>query len=225
MKSTGARTPDQLFKKHLQILKQDLQIPTKRTRLDVEINQLWQPFLEYARLAFPFQEYRLDKNNNKQIAEILKWIVADPSFNGDLNKGICLQGPKGTGKTWSMWAIQQMTQITPKETKYKIIRSQEITAQYEEGGWEAIKHYTNGNWLFDDLGEEKQEAIHYGTRSNVIQEILTARYANRLTTGIMTHATTNYTQDDLARQYGPRIQSRMKELFNFITLPGEDRRR
>jgi hypothetical protein len=38
------------------------------------------------------------------------------------------------------------------------------------------------------------------------------------------HCTTNLTGNELQQKYDSRVRSRMREMFNFIELPGHDRR-
>ncbi len=52
---------------------------------------------------------------------------------------------------------------------------------------------------------------------------------NRYDIGVMpfwyTHVTTNLSGDQIEENYGTRVRSRMREMFNMIILPGEDRRK
>jgi DNA replication protein DnaC len=56
-------------------------------------------------------------------------------------------------------------------------------------------------------------------------EILLNRYDNPQTPWHYTHITTNLTAAEIEQYYGTRVKSRMREMFNMITLDGEDRRR
>jgi len=63
---------------------------------------------------------------------------------------------------------------------------------------------------------------YFGNQANIIAEILYRRYDLN---NYKTYVTTNLNGEVLKEHYGNRIFSRMKELFNDIILPGEDRRK
>jgi hypothetical protein len=75
---------------------------------------------------------------------------------------------------------------------------------------------------FDDLGEEAVKTI-YGNKVNVMKEILQNQYERFGNTTI--HLTTNLNGKDIEEQYGSRVKSRMREMFNWIELKGNDRRK
>jgi len=75
-------------------------------------------------------------------------------------------------------------------------------------------------YCYDDLGEEPLSVSHYGTRANVMQHILEERYNRQC----LTLATTNHNVQELGEMYGERVESRLQEMFNLITLGGGDRR-
>ena len=77
---------------------------------------------------------------------------------------------------------------------------------------------------FDDLGTERQ-GKHYGDAANVMEQIILNRYDNTNAPWYYTHITTNLTADEIENYYGTRVRSRMREMFNLITLEGEDRRK
>jgi hypothetical protein len=80
-------------------------------------------------------------------------------------------------------------------------------------------------FVFDDLGTER-ESMNYGNRQDVMISIMSDRYELFVEHGIKTHCTTNLMSgEDIEKQYGSRIRSRCKEMFNVIDLRGEDRRK
>lgn len=115
---------------------------------------------------------------------------------------------------------------------------QQIERDYSKGGWEAITRFfenptRNANGFYenkpaticiDDIGTEIGEVSHFGTRVDVIKQLLYARY-DYLNRGIKTHATTNCSLNTLASVYGERLYSRMNEMFNFVKLTAEKDRR
>lgn len=159
--------------------------------------------------------------------------------NWKLNKGIALVGGVGRGKTKMM----QMFAINKRQI-FEVLNAQELSALFvrkgEQGGYEMIEQFRSIHrpdlikhednlWqervglCIDDVGTE-DEKVSFGNRSNVISEILAARYGNTKLLKCMTHITTNLGINGIKQKYGERIQSRVLEMFNIIELPGGDRR-
>ena len=154
--------------------------------------------------------------------------------NPSLNKGILLAGNCGVGKTW-------LVQLFAKNKRqvYFLRNAKMIADAFEQAGEEVMGEYevpfrnaSNDSSVFyqpfsglclDDLGTEDLKN-HFGNKKNVIGDLLEKRYAKGHV-GIMLHATTNLTADQLNAYYGGRVVSRMREIFNFIELRGKDRRK
>ena len=211
------------LQKHIQKFR-DYDALQQRRQLDLTTAEMTEAFMDLVTTTRP-GPFQIDEHNVEAIDQIAKWMVGDPEFKGDLHRGLLLQGPIGTGKTWTIHTFQILAQALPPEFRFKMIRTQAIAADYEKEGWEGIQQYLTGNKCFDDLGEEKQEVLNYGTRTNVLQEILSARYERLFTQGTITHGTTNYKLEHFHKIYGARVASRIKEIFNFITMGGPDRRK
>ena len=75
-------------------------------------------------------------------------------------------------------------------------------------------YYPSLNYCFDDLGIENT-LNHFGEKINVMEEILTARYDIK---HIKTHFTSNINSAELKEKYGPRLASRMRQMFNTINF-------
>ena len=149
-------------------------------------------------------------------------------------KGIILSGCTGCGKTTLfkifnfnfLWKCDnpawQLTQHNALIFSWNWCRS--IAMEYtdkEKGGFAALKKYFNGVSLFDDLGAENI-GIHYGTKADVMGEIIQSRYE----VGARTFFTTNLNFDELRKTYDERVASRLAEMCNWVNMGiNEDYRR
>jgi hypothetical protein len=81
-------------------------------------------------------------------------------------------------------------------------------------------------YCFDDLGLEN-ETPHYGHTCFVMAEILLSRYDYYHSFRMQTHLTTNLKSTEIEKQYGLRVRSRLREMFNLVAFPGdgEDKRK
>ncbi|WP_277111472.1 AAA family ATPase [Chryseobacterium taklimakanense] len=168
---------------------------------------------------------------------LLAWFLNDElvaeEMGIDLRKGILLSGPIGCGKTTLMKIMRQMPF---KRRNYNIISSREIVSEFMLNGYEVLETYSRGilrdhqriprNFCFDDLGAETTSK-YFGNECNVMAEILLTRYDLYKDQGIITHATTNLTADELEAAYGNRLRSRMREMFNLFGYDGtsDDKRK
>lgn len=168
---------------------------------------------------------------------LLAWFLNDElvaeEMGIDLRKGILLSGSIGCGKTTLMKIMRQMPF---KRRNYNIISSREIVSEFMLNGYEVLETYSRGilrdhqriprNFCFDDLGAETTSK-YFGNECNVMAEILLTRYDLYKDQGIITHATTNLTADELEAAYGNRLRSRMREMFNLFGYGGtsDDKRK
>lgn len=140
----------------------------------------------------------------------------------DLNKGIFLTGPIGCGKTSLM---NLMKFLASKEHKFSVKPCREISFEFIQDGYQIIHKYSNGNlyqsdpktFFFDDLGTENN-IKYFGNECNVMAEILLSRYDLFISKKLKTHITTNLSASEIEKQYGNRVRSRMRELFNLIAF-------
>lgn len=192
-------------------------------------------------LGFPFE---LD-DHNKPIFEMLCYYFSNDRLfvstatnaglkNPSLEKGIMLLGNFGVGKT----AFMKLFSSNQRQP-FRVAGAKYIANLFESDGQDAIeefnKNYKNAinaadcfykkesGLCIDDLGTEDIK-MNFGNRKNVIGDIIENRY-NLKTIGVFFHATTNLTVQQLNDFYGGRVISRMREIMNFIELPGKDRRK
>lgn len=179
----------------------------------------------------------LDQDNKFVFELMCLYFSSDPKFEelGDfrLNKGICLVGAPGVGKSWLMTLFAKNARQC-----YYIRDCKKIAAAYEKDGVETLSEYSKPlkaavndkdvfyqpqiGIAFSDVGTENVKKS-WGNESNVMGDLLFERYAKGLI-GPLTHADTNLTADQIEEFYGKRIRSRFREMFNWIELNGKDRR-
>lgn len=156
----------------------------------------------------------------KLIAYFLKDEQTCFQYNINLNKGILLSGPIGCGKTSIM---NIMKYLTPTEYKFFVKPCRDISFEFIQDGYQIIHKYSKGKLYefepkticFDDLGTENN-LKYYGNECNVMAEIILSRYDVYTAKRIQTHITTNLSASEIELQYGNRVRSRMRELFNLI---------
>ena len=80
-------------------------------------------------------------------------------------------------------------------------------------------------WAIDDIGRESM-VFDFGNKSDVVSKIIRTRYANKnKITFSSLHLTTNLTAAEIESRYDYAIKSRLREMFNYIVLEGNDRRK
>lgn len=215
-----------------------------RRRLTETTNYNIVKSLMIGRLTSKFNgEFKIDDSNEMIFELLCRYFGNDEQFlalahtvnveNPSLSKGLFLTGNFGVGKTWLMRLFQQN-----QRQVFFIKNVKEIADEFMEYGEDGMKEYIelkknavndtsafyqkHTGICFDDIGTEDIKN-HYGNKKNVIGDLIEKKYSIGAT-GIYFHATTNLTADQLREFYGHRVVSRMREIFNFVELIGQDRR-
>lgn len=190
-------------------------------------------------------KFMLDKNNERVFDLLCAYFSEDGGRflvlaaeleiqSPSIDKGVLLTGNVGNGKT----TLMKLFAKNQRQVFY--IRNAKIIADsFQTGGDEVMQEYkhkiTNpagdancfyqrfSGFCIDDIGTEDIKN-HFGNKKNVIGDLIEDRYSQG-NTGIFLHGTTNLSADQIGTFYGDRVKSRMREIFNFIELTGNDRRK
>lgn len=166
------------------------------------------------------RRFQIDDGNKVAIEKIEKH---------DYNKGLLIIGNIGTGKT-KLFEYLQAYNKKIDTWKFDIITSRAIEKAFAVNGYKGIEIYSAHsehqayNLMIDDIGLESDMSKNYGNAIRPVTEILYDRYELYRRDMILTHATTNLTQNQLEQKYGERLYSRFKEMFQILGLTGGDRR-
>jgi DNA replication protein DnaC len=163
--------------------------------------------------------------------KLIQYFYSDTNFPGDLIKGLLLQGPTGTGKTFAMKVMRIYLEIERLGyimngkgvwMNFSIVNVNDIVNGFLQQAFDGIQMYINRSVIcLDDIGTEIREVKYFGNSLDVISHIISERYNK----GNLTFATSNYPKDNLRDIYPDRIVSRIYGMFNFITVNGDDFRK
>jgi predicted ATPase len=175
-----------------------------------------------------------DGNSLEVFQSIALFFGGHESSDYELHKGIYLMGPVGVGKSLILNTMSELcTRIeqrlreagksfTPRA--FSMDSTVVISRQIEkEKKTDSMEQYMDQQRCFDDTGMEDSIKV-YGNEIHPMAEILTSRYVRYQRTGLVTHATSNKPYDQLSGKYGTRVESRVSEMFNHITITGVDKR-
>lgn len=171
--------------------------------------------------------------------DMIKWFCGQVG-ELDLEKGICLIGSVGTGKTTIFRVLQASYR---KEKPFRIASARHISRDamasdkpilivdfygrhsYAKTQHGHVDHLKPIDTLFDDLGAENESIKFYGNEIKIMGDIIQDRYIEFIERGMLTHATMNLNGDAFEAFYGKRCYDRWKEMCNIITLDGESKRK
>jgi hypothetical protein len=123
-------------------------------------------------------------------------------------------------------------QAARPERSFHFKPCREVSFEFIQDGYEVIHRYSKLSfsahkpvaYCFDDLGAE-QAFKYYGNECNVMAEIILSRYDCYVGSDMITHLTTNLSATEIETMYGPRVRSRMREMFNLVAFErSEDKR-
>lgn len=134
----------------------------------------------------------------------------------DFTKGLLINGDAGFGKTKTFEAIKD-NPIFP----ISIYSMLDIFDSVMENG--SCEINTKKIILLDDVGSEPEMVNHYGTKINWFKNFIETYYHHHDDFSNLI-ITTNCGGEELEHKYGYRVRSRMREMFNTITVSGDDKR-
>jgi len=171
--------------------------------------------------------FKIRPEDHDILYRLLVYFLADkPLANKlgiDLDKGIALTGPIGCGKTSLM---RLMKLVALPERNFTIKPTRNVTFEFIEDGYKVIHRYSDlsftdhgpKTYCFDDLGAERA-LKYFGNECNVLAEVILSRYDYYTHSHMLTHITTNLSATELEDSYGPRVRSRLREMFNLYSFP------
>lgn len=148
-------------------------------------------------------------------------------FDGTARKGLILSGPVGVGKTLGL-------QIIASKFKIPVFYPKLYASIYKELSGDPVgfekQIVTAGDFheeprtiIIDELGQ-KDKTKFYGEESELMVDVLEARYRAFLKYGVKTIITTNLADKDLRERYGTQINDRLNEMCYFKAVCGKSLR-
>lgn len=220
------------------MLKSDIEEKLSREKKKIELLELPLPisFAEFCDLFVAFGTHTLLRQNQKIVFEMDEYnepiieqlfffLTRDPQFQGDLNKGILLQGKFGCGKTVIMETFAEIYNHIVKRMGIKrplitFIKSLDLQ---EKLITQSTTSFVYRPLIIDEFGREPKTVQDYGNTMRPISELLSLRSDN----GSITHGITNFSFERLVAEtyYGSMIGDRLKMMFNLMPMKGDSKRK
>lgn len=176
-------------------------------------------------------KFDVDTHNEQALIQIVHYMNGDVRFEGNLRKGICIAGPKGTGKSMIFKTINAMLQPKNRFGIDNLVTLAGYYSQKDIGDScfnSILLSHNKGvpnHRLGNDLGREKETVQYMGNTEDVGARYIYERYELFQNQRIKTHFTTNFTDaGKFEQRYGDLNYDRIKEMCNFIFLNGPSRR-
>lgn len=198
------------------------------------------------------EQYEYTEKTKPILNQLTGYFMGLPDCGLDLRKSILLIGSPGTGKsmvmeTWSyvLKHYADASGLYPEcFSSFQFKRVIELVRELikkNESAYILEKLYTRQitnpdckelrfHICLDDIGKEEiEKAFPY--KENPILPIYNARHKILIRQGVQfktqvrTHATTNFSPQDLIAIYSPAMVDRFYQMFNFIYWPGQSYRK
>lgn len=166
------------------------------------------------------EKFIVDDDNKAMIKALCLFLSRDPRFETELGfsfkKGLWFKGLQGRGKTYPIKCARG-NELNP----IKIISTIDATESLKETGRFDIGPYKM--LYIDDVGTEELDTKNYGSKINFFKLFIERIYLEQNDFGNLM-ITTNCPFKEIEDRYGLRVSSRIKDMFNIITVKGIDRR-
>jgi DNA replication protein DnaC len=181
-----------------------------------------------------FPNFILDAKNSS----IIEYLISITTGKAP-KRGLILHGTVGTGKTlllilWIEFRTIFLENSKPdlgmlnglRSTEYCFYTSGDLIREFNKEGHEFFNYKHGDILILDDIGEQA-EINNFGTKINLLSEMITSRYSQfKQDSTLELYATTNLISNQLKNVIGERAFSRLYEMceWNEGLLNGQDRR-
>ena len=212
-------------------------VPTKPiprvtpVQLDYETAKrtFWEEYKKILRPATPI----VREDNAPIITAMLKYYINAPDNPIPENKSAYVVGEYGSGKSKLMKSILYTTRRHPEGIchrpvwiAYKAFKRKTPSGIMLD---ELVAEWSNTPLIIDDLGYEEDDRTTrsnvYGTVTNIVQELVRARYESYQNNGVTTDWTSNKSLEEIRDLYGDGTYTRLKEMSVQILWNGQSLRK
>lgn len=181
------------------------------------------------------KKFVVDQYNSKILDQIIRYFVR-VDCDLDLTKGIMLYGKTGSGKSSLMYALSRFTKDFDLDSKFNFCLMEDLQNKASETGASFLNEFKAKDICLDEFGAQRYlYTHHYKQKIHVFSTIVERRWSRyRKIQNQLTHGTTNINftpaiEVMLNSECGSykgmnRELSRIKGMFNFVSLSGIDRR-
>jgi DNA replication protein DnaC len=170
--------------------------------------------------------------NKTTISALLNYMISEPCPLPS-HKGLYVVGAYGSGKSKLMKALIHVPRSYPQALcrrpiwlSYRAYKKKTATGIMMET---LLDEWSKHEIVIDDLGFEEDDKSTrsnvYGTLTNIVQEIVRARYESLQKYGVVTHFTSNKPITEIAELYGDGTATRLIEMTSQILWRGDNLRK
>jgi hypothetical protein len=207
---------------------------------EYDFQKRYESLLEIALTICP--DFKISNEEKKIYENAIRYFSGDPSGEFNIKKGLYSYGRIGSGKSlffkifralnmgcylgneFNILTINDLVDGVAREG-FKFFSSAGITSNEGIISLARIDIYRIRHLLIDDIGQSVSSVKYFGSEVNVVRDFFQRRYNEYSDHSALTHVATNVNPVEIKKEYGEFISSRMKEMFNVILFPGEDKRK
>jgi len=207
---------------------------------EYDFQKRYESLLEIAGVICP--GFNISKEQQNIYENAVKYFSGDDSCEFDLKKGLYIYGRIGNGKTLFFKLLNTLNKAVWSGNDFNILTINDLVDGIAREGYKYFSlsgitlsgdglnlKNVNNIWirhmLIDDMGQGVSSIRYFGSEVNVIRDFFQRRYCAFTDCSALTHVATNIPPAEIKEEYGEFISSRMREMFNIIAFPGEDKRK
>jgi hypothetical protein len=207
---------------------------------EYDFQKRYESLLEIALTICP--DFEIFAEEKKIYENAIRYFSGDPSGEFNIKKGLYLYGPIGNGKSLFFKIFSALNAGSYSGNDFRTLTISNLIDGVARDGFKFFSSagITTNNgfismarnntlWirhiLIDDIGQSISAIKYFGSEVNVVIDFFQRRYDEFSNNSALTHVATNVKPGEIKKEYGEFISSRMKEMFNVILFPGEDKRK
>ncbi|TXH45495.1 MAG: hypothetical protein E6Q97_31480 [Desulfurellales bacterium] len=174
----------------------------------------------------PEWTWSMDDEFSRNIRNLIKWAINDPTGELPVHKGLFVFGATGTGKTEIITCLARFCEQYDLSKRFTLCSMSVVYDRTrEDKDYLPVQDNLPYDRAFDEFGRHTGPVMRYGDPLDVNEAIVEARYQRFRNYGQLTHFVANMAPNDAARVFSPMVLDRLRHMTTSVHFTGESRRK
>lgn len=173
----------------------------------------------------PDWNWQWDDDLKRNVRNLVKWVINDPTCELNLTKGLFVFGENGAGKTEFLTALETFAKRYVLSKQFELCSMSEVYDRTrEDKDYSPIKENIQFDRCFDEFGRHVGPVVRYGDGLDINEAIIEARYNRFRRYGQISHFIANMAPNEAEQAFSPVIFDRLRTMCTSVHFTGKSRR-